>query len=216
MALPRTRISSIGLGLILSASVAHPAAGLQPGPYPPLTPPPALEPSTEPAPQPTPAPEPNPAPANNKPTRPAGVGRWDTKLNQCKLVHGWLGLPQQLQQRQSCVRLRLEQNQAGLLSVRLLNPAAQQQFGLQTLVFGGLLAGSQEPMRCNNDGDCKPQWPIDLEVATVASSLFNDQGQSNTLPVGHLARGSCRLERQRLSCEARDQEGRFWEAKASF
>jgi hypothetical protein len=212
MAVPRPWISSIGLGLILSASVANPAAGLQPGPYPPLTPPPPPppEPSSD------PAVAPIPAPANSKPTRPEGVGRWDTKLNQCTLVQGWLGLPQQLQQRQSCMRLRLEQNQAGLLSVRLLNPAAQQQFGLQTLVFGGLLAGSREPMRCNNDGDCKPHWPIDLEVATVASSLFNDQGQSNTLPVGHLARGSCRLERQRLTCEARDQEGRFWEAKASF
>lgn len=145
-----------------------------------------------------------------------GVGRWEARLKQCTLVQTWKDRQEQLHRSQSCTRLRLEQNQTGLLTVRLLNPAAQQQFGLQTLVFGGLLGGSQEPMRCNNDGDCKPHWPIDLAVTTVASNLINEQGQNHTLPVGHLARGSCRLERQRLSCEARDQEGRFWEAQARF
>lgn len=207
----------------------------QPPSMPPSPPPPPPEPEPEPTlkPEATPEPElkPKPEPRQNpapqpdpalKPTQPEpptareAVGRWETKLTNCSLVQGWQGLPEQLQHRQGCVRLRLEQNQEGLLSVRLINPAAHQPFGTQALVFGGQLERNQPAMRCSSEGRCEPQWPTRLEVTTVASNLFNDLGQSNSLPLGHLAKGSCQLEQQRLECQARDQSGRFWEARASY
>ena len=142
-----------------------------------------------------------------------GFGRWDTKLRDCSLLHGLVELPLQAQ-RQTCQRLRLEQNMEGLLSVRLILPSAQQRFGSQTLVFGGVLAEGQQAMRCTANGECQPRWPIRLDVATVASSLVTDQGVAPTLPTAQLARGSCLLERRTLQCQARTQNGHFWEAKA--
>lgn len=142
-----------------------------------------------------------------------GVGRWDRALRGCTLVHGLVQLPRQAQ-RQTCQRLRLEQNLEGLLSVRLINPSSQQRFGSQTLVFGGVLAEAQKTMRCNAVGECQPRWPIRLDVATVASNLIHDQGVAPTLPLAQLARGSCLLERRSLRCHARNQNGHFWEAEA--
>ncbi len=142
-----------------------------------------------------------------------GFGRWDSKLRDCTLLQGRVELPLQAQQ-QTCQRLRLEQNMEGLLSVRLIQPSAHQRFGGQTLVFGGVLAEGQPTMRCDSSGECQPRWPIRLEVATVASSLVNNQGVATTLPTAQLARGSCLLERRTLQCQARDQNGHFWEAQA--
>ena len=140
-----------------------------------------------------------------------GFGRWDTKLRDCTLLQGLAGLPLQAQ-RQTCQRLRLEQNMEGLLSVRLIQRSAHQRFGSQTLVFAGVLAKGQQAMRCNASGECQPRWPIRLEVATVASSLVKEQGVAPTLPTAQLARGNCLLEHRTLQCQARDQNGRFWEA----
>ncbi len=142
-----------------------------------------------------------------------GFGRWDTTVRDCTLLHGVVELPLQAQ-RQTCQRLRLEQNMEGLLSVRLIQPSANQRFGSQSLVFGGVLAERQQTMRCNTNGECQPRWPIRLQVATVANNLVNGPGVAPTLPMAQLARGSCVLERRILRCQARDQNGRFWEAKA--
>ena len=144
-----------------------------------------------------------------------GFGRWDTALKDCSLVQGHRQLPL-LAQRQPCQRLRLEQNLEGLLSVRLQQPSGSQRFGSQSLVFGGVLAAGGQPMRCGSSGVCKPRWPIRLEVATVASSLPNDQGVAPALPLAQLARGTCLLERRSLQCQAHDANGRFWEASASL
>lgn len=148
-------------------------------------------------------------------TRGYGFGRWESKLSSCKLQQGQVGSPLQAQ-RQGCGRLRLEQNLEGLLSVRLITPSGSQRFGSQNLVFGGELAQGQQPMRCGTDGQCQPRWPIRLEVSTVASSLLTEQGLAPTIPLAQLAKGSCLLERRSLECEARDRDGRFWEAKARF
>jgi hypothetical protein len=144
-----------------------------------------------------------------------GFGRWETRLQDCTLKQGQVEMPLQAP-RQSCVRLRLEQNMEGLLSARLIHPSGSQRFGSQNLVFGGVLAPGQRPMRCNPDGECQPHWPTRLEVATVASSLVSGNGQAPTLPTAVLAKGSCLLERHQLHCQAQDQGGRFWEAKATL
>jgi hypothetical protein len=142
-------------------------------------------------------------------------GRWESKLQDCVLLQGLVGLPLQAQ-RQSCGRLRLEQNLEGLLTVRLITPSGSQRFGSQNLVFGGALAPGQRPMRCSKDGQCKPRWPIRLEVATVATSLAWEDSLAPTIPLARMAKGSCLLERKSLQCQARDQDGQFWEAKARF
>lgn len=144
-----------------------------------------------------------------------GFGRWETRLQDCSLQQGLVQMPLQAQ-RQRCGRLRLEQNMEGLLSVRLIHPSGSQRFGTQNLVFGGVLAPGQQPMRCNPEGECQPHWPTRLEVGTVASSLANGQDQPPTVPTAVLAKGSCLLERHQLHCQAQDQSGRFWEAKATL
>jgi len=144
-----------------------------------------------------------------------GFGRWESKLEACVLLQGLVDGPLQAQ-RQSCGRLRLEQNLEGLLTVRLITPSGSQRFGSQNLVFGGTLAPGQRPMRCGSDGQCKPRWPMRLEVSTVATNLAPEESLAPTIPLARLAKGSCLLERQALQCQARDQDGQVWEAKARF
>jgi hypothetical protein len=71
-------------------------------------------------------------------------------------------------------------------------------------------------MRCGSDGQCKPRWPMRLEVSTVATNLALEESLAPTIPLARLAKGSCLLERQALQCQARDQDGQVWEAKARF
>jgi hypothetical protein len=144
-----------------------------------------------------------------------GFGRWEIGLRGCSLRQGQMEQTQPLHQKQQdCVRLRLEQNMEGLLSVRLITPSANQLFGSRSLVFAGVLAPGQKPMRCGADGECKPQWPIRLDVSTVATNLVLDGSPASTLPRALLAKGTCRLERHRLRCEAHDFSGQIWEAQA--
>ena len=144
-----------------------------------------------------------------------GFGRWEIWLKGCSLNQGQM---EQAQLRgeleQNCVRLRLEQNMEGLLSVRLITPSANQLFGSRSLVFAGVLAPGQKPMRCSADGECKPQWPIRLDVSTVATNVELDGSAAPTLPRALLAKGTCLLERHRLRCEASDSSGQLWEAQA--
>ena len=144
-----------------------------------------------------------------------GFGRWEIRLKGCSLGQGQMGqLPPLREQGQDCVRLRLEQNMEGLLSVRLITTSANQLFGSRSLVFAGVLAPGQKPMRCGADGECKPQWPIRLDVAAVATNVELDGSPAPTLPRALLAKGTCLLERHRLKCEASDSSGQMWEAQA--
>ena len=144
-----------------------------------------------------------------------GFGRWEIGLRGCSLSQGQMGQPQLLRELEpNCVRLRLEQNMEGLLSVRLITLSANQLFGSRSLVFAGVLAHGQKPMRCGADGECKPQWPIQLDVSTVATNVELDGSSAPTLPRALLARGTCLLERHRLKCEASDSSGQLWEAQA--
>ncbi len=144
-----------------------------------------------------------------------GFGRWETRLQTCTLQRGSGELPQ-LARPQDCARLRLEQNLAGLLSVRLITPSGIQRLSNRTLVFGGVLPAGQRPMRCSPDGQCKPHWPIRLDVTTVASNLVDSQELAPTLPLARLAKGTCLVRRRALECQAHDQNGQIWEAKARF
>ena len=144
-----------------------------------------------------------------------GFGRWEIGLKGCSLSQGQMEQPKlRGELEQDCVRLRLEQNMEGLLSVRLITPSANQLFGSRSLVFAGVLAPGQKPMRCGADGECKPQWPIRLDVSSVATNVELDGSAAPTLPRALLAKGKCLLERHRLRCEASDSSGQLWEAQA--
>ena len=144
-----------------------------------------------------------------------GVGRWESRLQGCSLRQGRVGQAQPLrEQEQGCVRLRLEQNMEGLLSVRLIALSGSQVFGSRSLVFAGVLAPGQKPMSCSPDGKCKPQWPIRLNVSTVATNVELDGSPAPTLPLALLAKGTCLLEIQSLRCEASDSSGQEWKAQA--
>jgi hypothetical protein len=118
------------------------------------------------------------------------------------------------EQEQGCVRLRLEQNMEGLLSVRLIALSGSQVFGSRSLVFAGVLAPGQKPMSCSPDGKCKPQWPIRLNVSTLATNVELDGSPAPTLPLALLAKGTCLLEIRSLRCEASDSSGQVWKAQA--
>lgn len=136
-----------------------------------------------------------------------GFGRWETSLNSCLLEHRsatGLRLPNQ-----DCQRLRLDQNIEGLLTARFLAPG-------QEMVFAGSLASGQRPMRCNNDGACKPQWPTQLIVQTAADAGLDRRGLPASMPSARLAQGHCEIQKRVIQCQALAADGEEWRAKSTL
>ncbi len=139
--------------------------------------------------------------------RAEGFGRWASPTRQCDL---------QINRReQNCQALRLDQNLAGLLTVRFLVEADGSRTMAEELLFVGQLQAGQPAMRCSVDGQCEPQWPTRLLVSTVADSRYDDRGLIMGLPQTHLVQGSCVLERDRVLCDASSREGGSWIAEAA-
>jgi hypothetical protein len=115
-----------------------------------------------------------------------------------------------------CHGLRLEQNLAGVLSVRFLAGGDKEPFAQEQVLFAGLLPEGQEPMTCQTDGHCEPQWPTHLSVATVRRTSFNGRGLVTSLPSARLALGKCELQRRTVRCRAESVEGDVWEAEAKL
>jgi hypothetical protein len=84
------------------------------------------------------------------------------------------------------------------------------------VLFAGLLPEGQEPMTCQTDGHCEPQWPTHLSVATVWRTSFNGRGLVTSLPSARLALGKCELQRRTVRCRAESVEGDVWEAEAKL
>jgi hypothetical protein len=110
-------------------------------------------------------------------------------------------------QRLSCRGVRLDQQLAGLLSIRFLPAARDRSAPEQVLLFAGVLLRGSEPMRCRN-GRCEPSWPIRVQLSALATSHARSLG----LPDARVVQGSCSLEVARVLCQARDREGRRWQA----
>ena len=137
-----------------------------------------------------------------------GFGRWETSLDQCKLEHRTVdGQRQSSDQR--CRSLRLDQNIEGLLSARFIANG-------QELVFAGSLAAGQRPMRCNNDGLCKPEWPTQLIVQTVAQAGLDKRDLPVSMPSARLAKGHCTLQKRAIQCQALAADGEEWRAESSL
>ena len=135
-------------------------------------------------------------------------GRWEQTLNSCQILHQPADLRNK-QPSQGCLKLRLEQNIEGLLSARFVAAG-------EVVVFAGALAKGQLPMRCNKDGACKPQWPTQLEVSTVASGKLEDSGLPAGLPLARLARGNCVIQEDRIDCHALAADGEQWRAQSQL
>ncbi|MFQ6538890.1 MULTISPECIES: hypothetical protein [Aphanothece] len=143
-----------------------------------------------------------------------GYGRWEAETNTCTL-RTEAQAPDSGARPQTCRAIRLEQNLEGMLTVRFLSTGVAEDVAVEQLIFVGQLATGQEPMRCNREARCDPQWPTSLTVTTVAASRYSPRGLLISLPRTHLARGSCRLEERQLRCEARSTSGgASWEAEA--
>ena len=135
-------------------------------------------------------------------------GRWEQTLNSCQILHQPANSSSK-QPSQGCLKLRLEHNMAGLLSARFMAAG-------EVMVFAGALAKGQLPMRCNQDGACKPQWPTQVEVSTVASGRLEASGLPAGLPLARLARGNCVIQRNRIDCHALAADGEQWRAQSQL
>ena len=135
-------------------------------------------------------------------------GRWEQTLNSCQILHQPAYCSSK-QPSQGCLKLRLEQNMAGLLSARLIAAG-------EVMVSAGALAKGQLPMRCNQDGACKPQWPTQVEVSTVASGRLEASGLPAGLPLARLARGNCVIQVNRIDCHALAADGEQWRAQSQL
>ncbi len=139
--------------------------------------------------------------------RAEGFGRWTSATRHCDL---------QINRReQNCQAVRLDQNLAGLLTVRFQVEAVGSQARAEELLFVGQLKEGHPAMRCSANGQCEPQWPTRLLVSTVADSRYDDRGLIMGLPQTHLVQGSCVLERDRVRCDASSREGGSWIAEAA-
>lgn len=137
-------------------------------------------------------------------------GRWERSTLRC-LIRS-LEEPNSGEQESSCHSLRLDQQMAGLLSIRLLPELRSGRAAGSQLVFAGVLAQGSQPLQCR-EGRCELQGEMVLRVSAVASGAMGGAGQPLRLPQTHLAQGSCRLELQQGYCQARDREGRRWSAQ---
>ena len=136
-------------------------------------------------------------------------GRWERNSQQCEI---------QMQEPRSsrlepwpCRGVRLDQQLAGLLSIRFLPATGNRTATEQQLLFAGVLLRGSEPMRCRN-GRCEPSWPIRVQLSALATSPTRSLG----LPDARVVQGSCSLEQTRVLCHARDREGRRWQATARW
>lgn len=117
--------------------------------------------------------------------------------------------PSTATERLSCRSVRLDQQLAGLLSIRFLPRGRGRGTPTQQLLFAGVLLPGSQPMRCQ-DSRCEPQWPLRVQISAMAVSSV----RTLDLPQARMVNGSCSLEARRVLCTARDREGRRWQARA--
>lgn len=143
-------------------------------------------------------------------------GRWERNARQCEIQlpaalagekRAQAATPDAL----SCRSVRLDQQLAGLLSIRFLPRAQGRETAPQQLMFAGVLQAGSQPMRCQNSR-CEPQWPMRVQISAMATSSVRTLG----LPQARVVQGSCSLEQERILCTARDLEGRRWQARVRW
>lgn len=136
-------------------------------------------------------------------------GRWERNAQQCEIqLQERLGKePERL----PCRSVRLDQQLAGLLSIRFLPVARGRSSTSQQLLFAGVLLPGSQPMRCQ-DSRCEPSWPIRVQLSAMATSSV----RTLDLPQAQVVQGTCSLDQAQVLCTARDHDGRRWQAKVRW
>lgn len=134
-------------------------------------------------------------------------GRWQSAAPQCRFgQQGASGLV-------GCDSLRLDQQLAGLLSVRFISRDQGPRGPARLLVFAGLLEQGSPPMRCR-DGRCERQGPMRMRVSVLADLGF--AGPSGGLPRTRPAAGRCEILASRVTCRARGGNEASWSAETQL
>lgn len=115
---------------------------------------------------------------------------------------------------EDCRTVRLDQQAAGLLTLRFIASGAGSRFASRQLTFAGVLEPGSVPMRCD-EGRCEPQGILRVRISAVAQSGFDARGLALGLPQASLARGSCLVEGKSLRCQAEGGLGERWRAEAN-
>ena len=137
-------------------------------------------------------------------------GRYSERLVSCKMSANGSRKPLR-----PCAQLRIQQHLDGLISVRFsLGDAGR--YSNESIVFAGLVSKGSQSMFCSSDGRCKPRLPLILEVNAISTAIFDGNGLGLTLPLGRVARGSCRIEPLRAQCQATALDGASWRADGYF
>ena len=144
-----------------------------------------------------------------------GFGRWERNLNHCRItgVSGQPGAPLRKGAAKGvdCVRLRLDQQLPGLLSMRFVALSGRGGYGSSALMFAGVLERDSAPMHCL-EGHCEPSGPLQLQVTAVAMAGFDARGLAGGVPRAILAKGQCSLNRREVRCRATAADGEHWSA----
>jgi hypothetical protein len=114
-----------------------------------------------------------------------------------------------------CGQLRIQQHIDGLMSIRF-SLGGNDRSSNEDLVFAGVVSNGSKSMACKGDGRCEPRFPLTLQVSAISTAIFDRNGLAITLPMGLVARGSCRIETLRARCEATDMDGASWSADGFF
>jgi len=149
------------------------------------------------------------APPPDWPALEEDFGRWERRSRQCDIQLPLEG--PQGPELMSCRSVRLDQQVAGLLSIRFLPVLRGRSAPAQQLLLAGVLMPGSQPMRCL-DRRCQPQWPMRVQLSALATSNV----RTLSLPQARVVQGSCSLEPTVVLCTARDHEGRRWQAKVRW
>lgn len=120
-----------------------------------------------------------------------------------------------LELEQPCRSVRLDQQLAGLLTIRFLPSLRGASQPATQLTYTGVLAPRSQPMGCRA-GRCDLQGDLELRVSAVAISALDRMGLPIGLPQAFLARGYCSVAERRVNCQARVSAQRSWAARARW
>lgn len=114
-----------------------------------------------------------------------------------------------------CRSVRLDQQLAGLLTIRFLPSLRGASLPATQLAYTGVLTPGSQPLGCRA-GRCDLQGDLELQVSAVAVSALDRQGLPTGLPQAFLARGSCSVAERRVVCQARASLEQSWTAQARW
>jgi len=137
-------------------------------------------------------------------------GRYSERLARCKVSSNGINKSLHI-----CEQIRIQQHLDGLLSIRF-SLSDTGRYGSNGTVFAGVVSKGSKSMICDGDGRCKPRLPLILEVNAISTTIYDNNGLVLTLPLGLVARGSCRIESLRAQCEATALDGASWRANGFF